>query len=332
MGVGIRGATFGNNSHTSVICCSQRITQPGYPATHHQKVILFAQAIASSRWLETSVSFPRRHLTLVMHSRTTALLAAAKVSDRIDEMMRALMIMVLFFAVTNAHAQDYYQCKKKGHHNGLTNMASKIAAYQKAGYRCRWYMGTGKSRARRGRSPARTNKKRRSSTTRYTSTPRRSSGPAGQRQTYEPLIQHAAKLYNVDPNLIRAVIKIESGYHPRAISSAGAKGLMQLMPTISSELQVTDLFDPPSKHNGRHSLPAYADQPIQRRSEAGPCRLSCWAGNCIQTDGHTLQSNRTLCAKGHHRMAEISRSRIVVLDTLAILGAHAEAETQIPKA
>lgn len=159
-------------------------------------------------------------------------------------MIRVLIIMVLFFAATNAQAQDYYQCTKKGLHNGLTNMASKIAAYQKAGYRCRWYMGTGKSKTRQDRSPARTHKKRRSSTTRYTHTPRRSSGPAGQRQTYEPLIQHAATLYNVDPNLIRAVIKIESAYHPRAISSAGAKGLMQLMPTISGELQVTDLFDP----------------------------------------------------------------------------------------
>jgi soluble lytic murein transglycosylase-like protein len=58
------------------------------------------------------------------------------------------------------------------------------------------------------------------------------------------LIQQAAKLYNIDANLVRAVIKVESNYHPRAISSAGAKGLMQLMPTISKELEVSDLFEP----------------------------------------------------------------------------------------
>jgi hypothetical protein len=56
-------------------------------------------------------------------------------------------------------------------------------------------------------------------------------------------IDSAASKYGVDKDLIRAVIKQESSFNPTSISSAGAQGLMQLMPDTSDSLDVEDPFD-----------------------------------------------------------------------------------------
>ena len=61
---------------------------------------------------------------------------------------------------------------------------------------------------------------------------------------YNDTINEAAVMYNVDPNLIRAIIRAESAFNPFAVSSAGAQGLMQLMPALAEELDVLDPFDP----------------------------------------------------------------------------------------
>ena len=61
---------------------------------------------------------------------------------------------------------------------------------------------------------------------------------------YEPLIQKYARQYGVDPALVRAVIQVESSWNPKAVSSAGAMGLMQLMPENVKDQKVSDPFDP----------------------------------------------------------------------------------------
>lgn len=61
---------------------------------------------------------------------------------------------------------------------------------------------------------------------------------------YEPHIVEAARLYDLDPNIIKAIIKAESNFNKYALSSKGAKGLMQLMPDTARDMNVTDSYDP----------------------------------------------------------------------------------------
>ncbi|MBI4832577.1 MAG: lytic transglycosylase domain-containing protein [Candidatus Lindowbacteria bacterium] len=60
----------------------------------------------------------------------------------------------------------------------------------------------------------------------------------------EEIIKIYARQYGVSSALVKAVIKAESDYNPYAVSSAGARGLMQLMPSTALEMQVEDIFDP----------------------------------------------------------------------------------------
>lgn len=61
---------------------------------------------------------------------------------------------------------------------------------------------------------------------------------------FEELIHEAAKRFRLAPSLIRAVIRAESGFDPDAVSRAGAKGLMQLMPALAADMGVANAFDP----------------------------------------------------------------------------------------
>ncbi len=61
---------------------------------------------------------------------------------------------------------------------------------------------------------------------------------------FNSYIQKAALLYNLDPLLIKAVMKVESDFDPKAVSGKGAVGLMQLMPETSRDMGVSDPYDP----------------------------------------------------------------------------------------
>ena len=63
-------------------------------------------------------------------------------------------------------------------------------------------------------------------------------------QEYDQIIRRAARYHGVDQYLVRAVIHAESAFNPRAVSSKGAKGLMQLMPGTAQDLGVVNPFSP----------------------------------------------------------------------------------------
>ena len=68
-------------------------------------------------------------------------------------------------------------------------------------------------------------------------------GPQSKGEKISSLIQAYGAKYDVDPALISSIIKAESNFDPRAVSSAGAEGLMQLMPGTARELGVENSFD-----------------------------------------------------------------------------------------
>jgi soluble lytic murein transglycosylase-like protein len=61
---------------------------------------------------------------------------------------------------------------------------------------------------------------------------------------YDAIIEAEAKSAAVEPNLLRAVIIVESGFNSRAVSKRGAVGLMQLMPATATRFGVSDRYDP----------------------------------------------------------------------------------------
>lgn len=64
------------------------------------------------------------------------------------------------------------------------------------------------------------------------------------------LIEEKASRYSINPDFIRAVVRVESGYNPTARSPKGAMGLMQVMPATASDLRIKNPWDPADNLDG----------------------------------------------------------------------------------
>ncbi|RPI26822.1 MAG: lytic transglycosylase domain-containing protein [Acidobacteria bacterium] len=79
---------------------------------------------------------------------------------------------------------------------------------------------------------------------------RHGSTAADREQVYLPLIQEAAERYQVSPDLVKAMIRVESNFEPKAVSTKGCRGLMQLHSDTAKRFGVKDVFDPAQNIDG----------------------------------------------------------------------------------
>lgn len=74
---------------------------------------------------------------------------------------------------------------------------------------------------------------------------------------YSPIIEKYAQQYGVRPDVVKSMMKQESGFNPNARSGAGAMGLMQLMPGTAKDMGVTNVYDPEQNIKGGVKYLAY---------------------------------------------------------------------------
>ena len=110
-------------------------------------------------------------------------------------------------------------------------------------------------------------------------------GTPSTKDSIDKLITSAASRHRVDPDFVTSVVKAESGFNPRAVSSKGAQGLMQLMPQTAASLGVHNAFDPAANVEGgtkylRQLLDQYDGDTLRALAayNAGPQRVEQYGG------------------------------------------------------
>ncbi|CUS37387.1 putative Lytic murein transglycosylase [Candidatus Nitrospira nitrificans] len=131
----------------------------------------------------------------------------------------------------------------------------------------------------------------------------------------EPVISRFSQQHQLHPALIRAIIKAESDFDPRAVSRAGAIGLMQLMPQTAVRLEVRDLYDPEDNIGGGTK---YLRQLLDRFRGNLPLALAAYnAGE------HVVDRYRTLppISETRHYVRKVLRYyRLFLARDLAVTG------------
>jgi soluble lytic murein transglycosylase len=109
-------------------------------------------------------------------------------------------------------------------------------------------------------------------------------GSGSSKRQLDALIARTARNYRVDPALVKAVVAAESNFEPRAVSHAGAQGLMQLMPETAEEMGVRSPFKPSDNLRGgvrylRQMIDRYGDlSEALAAYNAGPTAVDRYGG------------------------------------------------------
>jgi soluble lytic murein transglycosylase-like protein len=154
-------------------------------------------------------------------------------------------------------------------------------------------------------------------------TTRKIEAPGGPERYDSFVIEHSAK-QSLRPELVRAVIQVESGFNPRARSPKGAMGLMQLMPQTARELGVVNPYDPEENIRGGTT---YLRQLLDRY--AGDVRLALAAYNAgsgaVDRHGGTVppyRETREYVKKVGNAVdggRSINRGKLVIYKTIEIV-------------
>lgn len=130
----------------------------------------------------------------------------------------------------------------------------------------------------------------------------RSEPPRGQVQVsqagknrYTPLVEEAARTYQVDAALLHAVISAESGYNPAAVSNKGAVGLMQLMPETARRYGVANSLDPEQNIRGGTKYLSYLLQMFNNNLELAVAAYNA-GENAVIRHGYSIPPYRETLA------------------------------------
>ncbi len=99
---------------------------------------------------------------------------------------------------------------------------------------------------------------------------------------YSGIINAKCEKYDVDPNLVRSIIKTESDFNPSAVSQKGARGLMQLMPATASDMGVRKIFDPAQNIDGGVRYLRYLLNCFNGDVELSVAAYNCGQGRVIR--------------------------------------------------
>jgi soluble lytic murein transglycosylase-like protein len=113
---------------------------------------------------------------------------------------------------------------------------------------------------------------------------------------YDDIIKQASQKYGISEALIKAVIKVESSFNPETVSSAGAKGLMQLMDATARGLGITNSFDPAQNIDGGTKYLSYQ---LKRFDGQEKLALAAYNGGPNRLAKLGIQTEQELMEKLH---------------------------------